>query len=55
MPDPNLNAEQLARVAASSIAEQVPRDEHMEEEEKIMAGRPDVNLPALLTRDVQGG
>jgi len=29
--------------------------EHMEEEEKILAGRDDVNLPALLTKDVQGG
>jgi DUF2934 family protein len=25
------------------------------EEEKIMAGRPDANLPALLTKDVPGG
>jgi hypothetical protein len=27
----------------------------MEDEEKILAGRIDVNLPALLTKDVQGG
>jgi hypothetical protein len=26
-----------------------------EDEEKIMAGRPDVNFPALLTKDVHGG
>ncbi len=29
--------------------------EPMDDEEKILAGRVDVNLPALLTRDVQGG
>jgi hypothetical protein len=26
-----------------------------EEEEKILAGRINVNMPALLTKDVQGG
>jgi hypothetical protein len=30
-------------------------DEPMEDEEKIMAGRPDANIPALLTKDVHGG
>jgi hypothetical protein len=30
-------------------------DEPMLEEEKILAGHADVNLPALLTRDVPGG
>lgn len=30
-------------------------DEPMEEEEKVMAGRPDANMPALLTKDVHGG
>ena len=29
--------------------------EPVEDEEKILAGRHDVNLPALLTKDVQGG
>jgi Protein of unknown function (DUF2934) len=29
--------------------------EPMEDEEKILAGRHDVNLPALLTKDVPGG
>jgi len=27
----------------------------MEDEEKVLAGRPDVNMPALLTKDVPGG
>jgi hypothetical protein len=30
-------------------------DEPMEDEEKIIAGRSDVNYPALLTKDVPGG
>lgn len=30
-------------------------DEQLLEEEKILAGRMDVNMPALLTRDVPGG
>jgi len=33
-----------------------PRDEGpVEEEEKLLAARPDTNMPALLTKDVQGG
>ena len=31
------------------------REEPMDEEEKVLAGRLDVNMPALLTRDVKGG
>jgi hypothetical protein len=30
-------------------------DEVMEDEEKVLAGRPDANIPALLTKDVPGG
>jgi hypothetical protein len=30
-------------------------EDQMEDEEKIIAGRPDVNYPALLTKDVPGG
>jgi hypothetical protein len=32
-----------------------PDAEFMEDEEKVLAGRPDANMPALLTRDVPGG
>jgi len=32
-----------------------PDDDHMQDEEKILAGRSDVNYPALLTKDVPGG
>ena len=31
------------------------QDELMDDEEKVLAGRPDANFPALLTKDVQGG
>lgn len=30
-------------------------EERMEDEEKILAGRDDVNYPAMLTKDVPGG
>jgi len=30
-------------------------DEYLQDEEKILAGRPDANMPALLTKDVPGG
>ncbi|WP_428535159.1 hypothetical protein [Rhodopila sp.] len=30
-------------------------DAHLEDEEKVLAGRHDVNFPALLTKDVPGG
>ena len=32
-----------------------PHDDGLEEEEKLLAGRLDVNMPAMLTRDVKGG
>jgi len=32
-----------------------PDEERMEDEEKILAGRYDVNYPAMLTKDVPGG
>jgi hypothetical protein len=32
-----------------------PEEDRMEDEEKIMVGRRDVNIPALLTKDVPGG
>ena len=31
------------------------RDEPIGEEEKVLDGRPDANIPALLTQDVPGG
>lgn len=40
--------------ATAAKGKSVP-DEHMEDEEKILAGRHDVNYPAMLTKDVPGG
>jgi Protein of unknown function (DUF2934) len=45
---------QFASIENSS-GERVRDDEHMDDEEKILAGRPDANIPALLTKDVRGG
>ena len=44
----------------SAITEQLGEhsgsdDEFTGEEEKVLAGRPDANIPALLTKDVRGG
>jgi len=44
----------------SATIEQLREDTRMEgefagEEEKVLAGRPDANIPALLTKDVRGG
>ena len=42
-------------VTKTVAAETALPDEHLEDEEKILAGRVDVNMPALLTKDVHGG
>jgi hypothetical protein len=42
-------------VAPDKAKQASPQEEPMEDEEKIMAGRDDVNYPALLTKDVPGG
>jgi hypothetical protein len=42
-------------IREASGPELQPHDDSMLDEEKILAGRIDVNMPALLTRDVPGG
>jgi len=42
-------------VAAMANLDDVPDEEILEDEEKILAGRHDVNYPAMLTKDVPGG
>ena len=42
-------------IREASRHEPRPDEEPPSEEEKLLAGRVDVNLPALLTRDVLGG
>jgi hypothetical protein len=42
--------------AATMAGDKSHRDEEpIEDEEKVLAGRSDVNMPALLTKDVPGG
>ena len=40
---------------ATDKVKQPKADDRMEDEEKILAGRHDVNYPAHLTKDVPGG
>lgn len=55
MPDPAPHAQQSDHDKISATKPPAQHDPLMDEEEKILAGRSDVNLPALLTRDVPGG
>jgi hypothetical protein len=41
--------------AASFESLNQEHDDEFAEEEKVLAGRPDANIPALLTKDVRGG
>lgn len=55
MSDSGRDKEIAARDKAKVTQETSPDDDRMEDEEKILAGRLDVNYPALLTKDVPGG
>jgi hypothetical protein len=55
MPEPDRDEKPTARGRASSVRKHGPSDEHMDEEEMVLAGRSDANMPALLTQDVPGG
>jgi hypothetical protein len=53
---PDGRAEEHWTRAATDIATRVPQpDEDTDDEEKVLAGRPDANIPAMLTKDVPGG
>jgi hypothetical protein len=41
--------------AAASLARRSHANAHTDDEEKLLAGRPDANAPPLLTKDVSGG
>jgi hypothetical protein len=46
----------LRRATIESVGDDwIRADEPMDDEEKILAGWSDANVPALLTKDVQGG
>jgi hypothetical protein len=55
MPEPADNKAKPLPVVAEPVLESAPDEERMEDEEKIIEGRKDVNYPALLTKDVPGG
>jgi hypothetical protein len=60
MPEPDRDEKPPACGRASSVRKHGPSDEpmdeeEMDEEEKVLAGHPDANMPALLTQDVPGG
>ena len=40
---------------SACVEEREHQNELMDDEEKVLAGRLDANMPALLTKDVQGG
>jgi hypothetical protein len=39
----------------AATQERERKNELMHDEEKVLSGRPDVDMPALLTKDVHGG
>ena len=55
MPVPNSTNDPIRPDGAHAAAEPARREEPMDDEEKVIANRPDANMPALLTRDVLGG
>ncbi len=55
MPESNRGKERPVQKKRPSTGKNEGRKDGMEEEEKILAGRTDVNMPALLTKDVPGG
>lgn len=55
MPEANRGEERPVQEKRPSTGKDEGRKDVMEEEEKILAGRTDVNMPALLTKDVPGG
>ncbi len=42
-------------VPVSPRARQMAPDENFDDEERLLDGHHDVNMPAMLTRDVKGG
>ncbi len=55
MSDAGHDKKKVAAKKAKPVQDHGPEAERMEDEEKILAGRDDVNYPALLTKDVPGG
>jgi Protein of unknown function (DUF2934) len=49
------SADHWARAAAQVARARGEDAEPIEDEEKVLAGRMDANIPAMLTKDVPGG
>jgi hypothetical protein len=55
MPRPHQDAEQPDPGTEPAIKQRDHSNEPLEDEEKVLAGRTDANIPAMLTKDVPGG
>jgi hypothetical protein len=55
MPETDSEDKRLADGTPDSSALNQRPEQVVEEEEKVLAGRLDANMPALLTKDVLGG
>jgi hypothetical protein len=55
MPETDRRENEVAKTAARIDRKADRPDQPMEDEEKVLAGKPDANIPALLTKDVLGG
>jgi hypothetical protein len=55
MPEPDSDKVRPASEPTRAGGKRGRPDEPTDDEEKILAGRADANMPALLTKDVPGG
>jgi hypothetical protein len=55
MPYPRLDEEQILGAAKQMEAARPDREDTLDDQEKVLDGRPDVNMLALLIKDVKGG
>jgi hypothetical protein len=55
MPESDHSENEVAKIAAHVDRKSDRPVQPMDDEEKVLAGKPDANMPALLTKDVLGG
>jgi hypothetical protein len=55
MPESDHTENEVAKIAAQINRKSDRPEQPMDDEEKVLAGKPDANMPALLTKDVLGG
>jgi hypothetical protein len=51
----SLRGEDQANPPEAALRQETPAAPPLEEDDKVLAGRADANMPALLTKDVKGG